>query len=200
MSNNENDENEQSDESDESDNESDESEQNEDEIYARELQLQELREYNPIITILNYLENLEENDINIDFLLRHVNMIDNDLDSYESLIAMCDMVGDAEEERGASIDDINKLKTFEYKGNLKLVNDNNTCNICLEDYIDNDNIKSLPCDHIFHISCIDHWLKINKVCPVCKWRITDEHPKHIKNEIEIKKSIKDKINMYKNKK
>ena len=31
--------------------------------------------------------------------------------------------------------------------------------------------KTLPCMHIYHSECIDKWLMINKVCPICLQRI-----------------------------
>ncbi|KAJ0108983.1 hypothetical protein J7T55_005531 [Diaporthe amygdali] len=32
------------------------------------------------------------------------------------------------------------------------------CSICTEDFVDGDDIRRLPCDHIFHPRCIDPWL------------------------------------------
>jgi E3 ubiquitin-protein ligase BIG BROTHER-like protein len=44
-----------------------------------------------------------------------------------------------------------------------------TCNICLSDYESDDHVLTLPvCGHLYHQDCITKWLKINKVCPVCK--------------------------------
>eukprot|EP01105_Mastigella_eilhardi_P020817 TRINITY_DN4999_c0_g1_i1.p1 TRINITY_DN4999_c0_g1~~TRINITY_DN4999_c0_g1_i1.p1 ORF type:complete len:206 (-),score=47.54 TRINITY_DN4999_c0_g1_i1:61-678(-) len=43
------------------------------------------------------------------------------------------------------------------------------CSICLSAYEEGDELTTLPlCLHTFHKGCIDHWLGINKVCPVCR--------------------------------
>ncbi|KAG2327318.1 hypothetical protein Bca4012_036320 [Brassica carinata] len=44
-----------------------------------------------------------------------------------------------------------------------------TCAVCLEDYRFGDSLRLLPCQHAFHLSCIDSWLtKWGTSCPVCK--------------------------------
>ena len=48
-----------------------------------------------------------------------------------------------------------------------------TCQICLEDYTENDNIRILPCIHSFHMDCIDKWLVQKSVCPICKSNIRE---------------------------
>ena len=46
------------------------------------------------------------------------------------------------------------------------------CVICMEKYEINEEVKTLPCFHIFHKDCIDHWLKEgNDSCPICKNKI-----------------------------
>ncbi|XP_057428207.1 RING-H2 finger protein ATL70 [Lotus japonicus] len=43
------------------------------------------------------------------------------------------------------------------------------CSICLGDYKDSDMLRVLPdCDHVFHLKCIDPWLRMNPTCPLCR--------------------------------
>jgi len=43
------------------------------------------------------------------------------------------------------------------------------CNICLKDFTTHERVKRFPreCDHIFHIKCLEIWLKIQASCPNC---------------------------------
>lgn len=45
------------------------------------------------------------------------------------------------------------------------------CAICLGEYEEGEEVKTLPCFHIFHSECVDRWLKVNKICPFCKQSI-----------------------------
>ncbi|KAG6962570.1 hypothetical protein JG687_00007076 [Phytophthora cactorum] len=42
------------------------------------------------------------------------------------------------------------------------------CPICLIEFEDGEDVRNLPCKHIFHVACIDEWLKRNTSCPMCK--------------------------------
>ncbi|XP_011093163.1 E3 ubiquitin-protein ligase At1g12760 [Sesamum indicum] len=45
------------------------------------------------------------------------------------------------------------------------------CCICLCAYDDGAELRELPCSHHFHSACIDKWLVINAICPLCKFNI-----------------------------
>ncbi|TVU27872.1 hypothetical protein EJB05_19373 [Eragrostis curvula] len=43
------------------------------------------------------------------------------------------------------------------------------CHICLTEYEDGEQIRTLPCKHEFHQQCVDKWLKeVHRVCPLCR--------------------------------
>ncbi|XP_014468897.1 PREDICTED: E3 ubiquitin-protein ligase Arkadia-like isoform X2 [Dinoponera quadriceps] len=42
------------------------------------------------------------------------------------------------------------------------------CTICLSEFEDCENVRRLPCMHLFHIDCVDQWLCTNKRCPICR--------------------------------
>lgn len=63
--------------------------------------------------------------------------------------------------------------------------DDDVCVICLEHFCDHDRLRILPCQHSFHVGCIDRWLSgshsfgecYTSGCPTCKKR-PDEHHSH----------------------
>lgn len=84
-------------------------------------------------------------------------------------------------DRGASDDQISRLPSWRYKEintNLDLDHDLNCdtsqanedpeCCICLANYKDKEEVRQLPCSHIFHLRCVDQWLRIISCCPLCK--------------------------------
>ena len=81
-------------------------------------------------------------------------------------------------------DDLNiKVKEIKYKklskskyvkllGNYKKFkqDDEVTCPICLENIIENEYVRELKCNHVYHKKCIDRWLYTSDqyLCPYCK--------------------------------
>lgn len=47
------------------------------------------------------------------------------------------------------------------------------CCICVSPYDDGAELRGLPCNHHFHLDCIEKWLQINATCPLCKFSITE---------------------------
>ncbi|KAK2385239.1 putative RING-H2 finger protein ATL21A [Trifolium repens] len=68
---------------------------------------------------------------------------------------------------GATIEKYPKT-LFGESGRLLKPNDN-TCSICLSEYQLKETLRSIPeCNHYFHATCIDEWLKMNGTCPICR--------------------------------
>ncbi|XP_058114851.1 E3 ubiquitin-protein ligase At1g63170-like [Magnolia sinica] len=80
-------------------------------------------------------------------------------------------------ERGASDDQISQLPKWKFKevdagngGDCNPANasENSECCICLAKYKDKEELRQLPCSHLFHLRCVDQWLRIISCCPLCK--------------------------------
>ncbi|OMO79766.1 Zinc finger, RING-type [Corchorus capsularis] len=58
----------------------------------------------------------------------------------------------------------------------------NTCPICLSEYQAKEKLRTIPdCNHYFHATCIDEWLKLNAACPLC--RNTPEKPTNLSSVV-----------------
>ncbi|KAJ6811279.1 E3 ubiquitin-protein ligase-like [Iris pallida] len=102
---------------------------------------------------------------------------------------------DTGQNRGATSESINALPTYKFKSKSlngekseanfdgpgeggilaagtdkerTLSAEDAVCCICLAKYANDDDLHELPCTHCFHMECVDKWLKINALCPLCK--------------------------------
>ncbi|KAL5548719.1 hypothetical protein UlMin_003950 [Ulmus minor] len=84
-------------------------------------------------------------------------------------------------DRGASDDQLSQLPCWKYKAidekfelginndsNSEPANDDPECCICLAKYKEKEEVRQLPCSHMFHLKCVDQWLRIISCCPLCK--------------------------------
>lgn len=69
-------------------------------------------------------------------------------------------------------DEISDINLTKFLNNLEYLNSNQTqqeCSICLESNEKDNCFGKLPCNHIFHVTCILQWVnKNNKTCPICR--------------------------------
>jgi hypothetical protein len=84
-----------------------------------------------------------------------------------ALLAMSAAQGSAG--RGMTSAALDKLLSHKYDANdgVILAEDANCC-ICLMDYEQDQDIRTLPCKHHYHKECIDKWLTSRCLCPLCK--------------------------------
>ena len=83
---------------------------------------------------------------------------------------------DANNTNGNTTSNNQNTTTLETASVVVPTNDNDICVICLEAFKDGDRLRVLPCDHSFHVGCIDRWLSgsysynecYTAGCPTCK--------------------------------
>ncbi|KAL6078706.1 Zinc finger, RING/FYVE/PHD-type [Balamuthia mandrillaris] len=116
--------------------------------------------------------------------------------TYEDLMRLAERLGDVN--RGVDQRTFEELPTFSYQQPPKQSNNDDhaegavrasssssttsnsadadehrkQCIICLSDFEEGETLRTLPCLHVYHQACIDHWLRSRNTCPICKYEIT----------------------------
>uniref|UniRef100_A0ACD5ZX60 Uncharacterized protein n=1 Tax=Avena sativa TaxID=4498 RepID=A0ACD5ZX60_AVESA len=91
--------------------------------------------------------------------------VDPDEYSYEELVALGEVVGT--ESRGVSADTLASLPSVTYQAQDKQHSNMEQCVICRVEFEEGESLVALPCKHSYHSECINQWLQLNKVCPMC---------------------------------
>ncbi|XP_051204752.1 E3 ubiquitin ligase BIG BROTHER-related [Lolium perenne] len=91
--------------------------------------------------------------------------VDPDEYSYEELVALGEVVGT--ESRGVSADTLASLPSVTYQAQDKQDSNMEQCVICRVEFEQGESLIALPCKHSYHSECINQWLQLNKVCPMC---------------------------------
>ncbi|XP_039606554.1 E3 ubiquitin-protein ligase RNF165 isoform X1 [Polypterus senegalus] len=99
-------------------------------------------------------------------------------ESYEELLQLEDRLGSVN--RGAVQTTIERY-TFPHKykkrrpQELKIAMEeeeesdmDEKCTICLSMLEDGEDVRRLPCMHLFHQACVDQWLATSRKCPICR--------------------------------
>ncbi|XP_078084136.1 E3 ubiquitin-protein ligase ARK2C [Mustelus asterias] len=99
-------------------------------------------------------------------------------ESYEELLQLEDRLGTVN--RGAMQNVIERY-TFPHKYKKRLHKDlkepkeveedtdfDEKCTICLCMLEEGEDVRRLPCMHLFHQVCVDQWLATSKKCPICR--------------------------------
>lgn len=42
------------------------------------------------------------------------------------------------------------------------------CSVCWEDFVLNEHVRQLSCQHVYHEVCIRPWLELHGTCPICR--------------------------------
>ncbi|CAL1166437.1 unnamed protein product [Cladocopium goreaui] len=90
-----------------------------------------------------------------------------------ALLAAIMARAEADKSNPARGGDIANLPTRRLE-NTNHLGEQTKCLICLEEFADGDELKTLPCLHFYHQRCVDQWLRTDNSCPVCKHPIGED--------------------------
>lgn len=94
---------------------------------------------------------------------------------YLSMRAFKKALNDVVQSRRA-IRNMNELYQDATVADLEAVSDN-VCIICREEMVGgNGSAKKLPCNHIFHVSCLRSWFQRQQTCPTCRMDVLRATP------------------------
>ncbi|CAL8470014.1 g9556 [Coccomyxa elongata] len=155
-----------------------EEEEDDDAALARRLQEAEDREHYRRLLELHgadgileeYNEDEEDGYISDD-------SVDPDNMTYEELQALGEAVGTVS--RGVSQDIIDALPNAKYTSRFSDEKPSNgseeeeQCAVCRMEFEAGEDVRLLPCSHVYHPDCIGQWLHINKACPICSQEVTN---------------------------
>lgn len=91
-------------------------------------------------------------------------MIPNDIDlnDYEALWELAENMGEV---RRVGMDerDILLLPVHNYQAPTTACNEDTKtdCLVCLSEFSEGESLRTLPCCHIYHVACIDEWLRVS---------------------------------------
>ncbi|WCJ24779.1 RING/U-box superfamily protein [Euphorbia peplus] len=69
---------------------------------------------------------------------------------------------------------INSITVCKYKKDEGLI-EGRECSVCLSEFEQDETVRLLPkCNHAFHITCIDTWLRSHTNCPLCRAHILND--------------------------
>ncbi|XP_060078683.1 E3 ubiquitin-protein ligase RNF38-like [Ylistrum balloti] len=101
---------------------------------------------------------------------------DVDLNDYEALWELAEQIGDVKG-NGVTQEVIDDLPSHAFKKDMHGATSQKTdheCRICLSTFSEGEAVKTLPCLHMYHQSCIDNWLKRKGDCPICREHVKRE--------------------------
>lgn len=108
--------------------------------------------------------------------------VEEDELSYDALLHLSERIGDVRTERWAMVAqrhiDTLPLESYDASAiDANTVPENDSeikCLVCQHEYQHQEQLRRLPCGHVFHAECVDEWLQTHDNCLYCRKSIVEE--------------------------
>lgn len=90
-----------------------------------------------------------------------------------------------------SDEELDKLQVVIFS---ELQTDEKSCSICLDEFVPESQLYTIPCKHLFHTSCLKDWVAENYKCPVCRGDIA-EHRADLGDDVEDGIFVHDEVHV-----
>ena len=98
------------------------------------------------------------------------NLINNLINNREQIYSYIQHM----ENTSINIDQVNRLAPLRCKGlGNSIENCPEKCAVCMETFNPDTLHRMLGCNHGFHATCIDEWLKAHMTCPLCRYELIE---------------------------
>lgn len=127
----------------------------------------------------------------LDFIMNFA-MIQNYNDDFDNIINQI-MINDTNKYGNPpaaknAIEKLEKIKISKEK--LKELGIENSCAVCKEEFIIDEECLLMPCKHHFHGECLLPWLKERNSCPVCRYELpTDDEDFEERKKQKLNRAI-----------
>ncbi|KAI9087975.1 hypothetical protein K1719_030305 [Acacia pycnantha] len=146
--------------------------------------------FNPLAFLQNYVQSLRAGGANVQFVIENSgdpsgtfrlpsNLNFGDYFFGPGLEQLIQQLAENDPNRHgtppASKSAIEGLPTIKISEEL-LTSDSSQCAVCKDTFELAEEVKQMPCKHIYHSDCIFPWLELHNSCPVCRFELPTDDP------------------------
>ncbi|MFS7996666.1 putative transcription factor C2H2 family [Helianthus anomalus] len=146
-------------------------------------------EFNPFAFLQNYLSTLRAGGANIQFVIENSSdgdgagfRVPSNLGDYfigPGLEQLIQQLAENDPNRygtpPAAKSVVENLPSVKISKEL-MESDYSDCAVCKDSFELDEDVKKLPCKHMYHPDCIIPWLELHNSCPVCRFELPTDDP------------------------
>lgn len=109
---------------------------------------------------------------------------ETEFDRYAELSRLCERLGNQNVPLEKGYLDQIPIQKFDDLVNANPNLKDQKCSVCITSYEPEDQVRYLPCEHVYHPDCIEQWFQTHPTCPICSKDMRDflSDPKNVEEK------------------